>query len=403
MAHTAAIANYFGAVLFGIIAGSAVNVFGMKFTTLWGLSSTALLLLGLFAYAYFRLIPMWLVGIGAFFLTSGTSAFLAAMGTALVLYPTEAERSRYLTIFFVLSNLGGIVGAALAMGLNWDAQNVDSNSGLSWSSYLALCVVSAGTIILGLGITEVRDTVRSDHSEIVAPTQTLKEEVAGLKAGVRDLNMGFMAPLFLANIWHEVFLYSWVNGKVFNIRSRAINSGLYYLARIAASLLFEWVSNGSGSLLYRVYGCVSLTGGVIIVGTICICFLVFSVGGLTANGMLDISDKLSAPLIIAFIAYGALETIGASLVYWLLGVLPFKDAAAVPRYAGWFRMFSALGAAISWTLDIRTVVPYPWQFFITTMLWVVALLMVLRLSSRLLKEASKVEMSADIASLEVTV
>eukprot|EP01055_Gregarina_sp_Pseudo9_P005968 Gregarina_sp_Pseudo_9__5967@NODE_974_length_2012_cov_40_475925_g913_i0_p1_GENE_NODE_974_length_2012_cov_40_475925_g913_i0NODE_974_length_2012_cov_40_475925_g913_i0_p1_ORF_typecomplete_len404_score87_65MFS_1/PF07690_16/6_3e14MFS_1/PF07690_16/1_2e03UNC93/PF05978_16/1_5e09UNC93/PF05978_16/3_3e03UNC93/PF05978_16/4_3e03MFS_2/PF13347_6/19MFS_2/PF13347_6/5_5e06MFS_2/PF13347_6/1_2e03Nodulinlike/PF06813_13/0_0014Nodulinlike/PF06813_13/2e03MFS_3/PF05977_13/0_019MFS_3/PF05977_13/1_8e04_NODE_974_length_2012 len=386
LAHTVAIGNYLGCVVFGIVAGAAVNLFGMRLTTVAGLACAALVLLTTWAAAYFDLFPLWAVGLLAFILTSGSSAFMAAMGSCLVLYPTEAERSRYLTIFFIISNLGGVVGAALAMGLNWTTSG-EASGGLSWSSYLALCSVTVATILVGTGICEISDTVRSDKSEIVPQKKSIKDELDGLKQGLLDRNLWFLAPLFTAGIWHEVFLYSWVNGKVFNIRSRAINSGLYYVSRIFSTFLFEGVSKRNASLHSRVCGCVALTAGIVAVGSVCICFLVFQVGGLEANGEFDVTSPAAAPLLIAFLAYGALETVGSALVYWLIGVLPFDDPAVVPRYAGWYRMFGALGATISWCLDLKTVVPYPYQFLITTLLWGISLGLVLRLALRVRNQA----------------
>eukprot|EP01055_Gregarina_sp_Pseudo9_P000015 Gregarina_sp_Pseudo_9__14@NODE_100_length_4287_cov_62_735876_g92_i0_p2_GENE_NODE_100_length_4287_cov_62_735876_g92_i0NODE_100_length_4287_cov_62_735876_g92_i0_p2_ORF_typecomplete_len494_score85_37MFS_1/PF07690_16/3_6e20MFS_1/PF07690_16/8_5e02UNC93/PF05978_16/5_8e09UNC93/PF05978_16/7_6e03UNC93/PF05978_16/5_1e03MFS_2/PF13347_6/43MFS_2/PF13347_6/2_2e07MFS_2/PF13347_6/72TLC/PF03219_14/5_5TLC/PF03219_14/0_27TLC/PF03219_14/3_8e03TLC/PF03219_14/1_1e03_NODE_100_length_4287_cov_62_735876_g92_i026904171 len=390
MAHTANITNYFGVVVAGIFAGSAVNLFGMKLVSLVGLTLTALLLLSFFGYAYFQLWPLWVVGLVAAVQACGDVGFLASLGSCLVLYPTEKERSRYLTIFFIISNLGGVVGAAMAMGLSWNSASSDGEGGLPWTSYLAVCCISAATILPAWWICDVKKTRRSDGSTVRADIETWRQEVAGLKSGLTDWNTYLLSVLFLCNLWHEVFLYSWVNGQVFNVRSRAINSGVYYLARIFASLLFEVVADYFHDLHRRVYACVGLTGSVVLLGCVCVCMLVFNVGGLDEGMGLDIGDPRAGVLIVAFIAYGALETLGSALAYWLIGVLPFGDPSVISRYAGWFRMFAALGAALAWSLDINQVIPYRWQFLITNILWIIGLSLILYLSHLILKREREV-------------
>jgi MFS family permease len=41
-----------------------------------------------------------------------------AQGSIMMAYPTEAQKGRFISIFWAIFNLGGVVGAAVALGQN---------------------------------------------------------------------------------------------------------------------------------------------------------------------------------------------------------------------------------------------------------------------------------------------
>jgi MFS family permease len=44
-----------------------------------------------------------------------------AQGSMMLSYPTEQQKGRFIGIFWSIFNLGGVIGAAVAAGLNWNA------------------------------------------------------------------------------------------------------------------------------------------------------------------------------------------------------------------------------------------------------------------------------------------
>lgn len=50
-----------------------------------------------------------------------------AQGSLVLGYPTEADKGRYIGIFWAIFNLGGVVGAAVSLG-----QNFNSKVGLAY-------------------------------------------------------------------------------------------------------------------------------------------------------------------------------------------------------------------------------------------------------------------------------
>jgi hypothetical protein len=64
-------------------------------------------------------------GAGAFVVASGAilgvcAAFLwTAQGSLMMAYPTEAQKGMYISIFWAIFNLGGVMGSAVAFGNNF--------------------------------------------------------------------------------------------------------------------------------------------------------------------------------------------------------------------------------------------------------------------------------------------
>ena len=67
-------------------------------------------------------------GAGPFVITSGAllgicAALLwTAQGSLMMSYPTEAQKGLFIGIFWAIFNLGGVVGAAVAFGENFNSK-----------------------------------------------------------------------------------------------------------------------------------------------------------------------------------------------------------------------------------------------------------------------------------------
>jgi len=79
---------------------------------------------------------------GGFVIAAGTilgicaGLLWTAQGSIMLSYPTEAEKGRFIAIFWAIFNLGGVVGAAVSLG-----QNIHSTASVSYLMVIA-CVCS---------------------------------------------------------------------------------------------------------------------------------------------------------------------------------------------------------------------------------------------------------------------
>lgn len=64
-------------------------------------------------------------GAGAFVIAAGAilgicaGLLWTAQGSMMMAYPTEAQKGKFIGIFWSIFNLGGVVGASVACGRNW--------------------------------------------------------------------------------------------------------------------------------------------------------------------------------------------------------------------------------------------------------------------------------------------
>lgn len=62
---------------------------------------------------------------GAFVIAAGTilgicaGLLWTAQGSLMLAYPTENQKGRFISIFWAIFNLGGVVGAAVSLGTNF--------------------------------------------------------------------------------------------------------------------------------------------------------------------------------------------------------------------------------------------------------------------------------------------
>ncbi len=56
-----------------------------------------------------------------------------AQGSLMLAYPTESQKGKFIGIFWAIFNLGGVVGASVALGQNFDSK---ANSGKLYYTYI---------------------------------------------------------------------------------------------------------------------------------------------------------------------------------------------------------------------------------------------------------------------------
>lgn len=173
----------------------------------------------------------------------GAAFFWVAQGTIMVTYTTDSTRGRAIALFWVIFNLGGAIGSLASFGLNYN-----SKSGtVTDSTYIAYIVV----MLFGWGL-----------SLFVSPAESLSRKYSGtriseesrrlkwvnLKATiVQTLKIVFnwkimcLYPMFFnANVFYS-YQQNDVNGMTFNLRTRSLNSALYWIAQMFGGLLMGYI------------------------------------------------------------------------------------------------------------------------------------------------------------------
>ncbi|KAG4119894.1 hypothetical protein ERO13_D11G107400v2 [Gossypium hirsutum] len=143
-ANNANTALYTTFSIFGVLGGGVYNIFGPKVTLAMG-CSTYVLYAGSFLYynhqqdQTFAIFAGVLLGMGASFLWAGQGAIMTS-------YPTATRKGTYISLFWIIFNLGGVIGGLIPFILNYHRQ--EKAETVNDMTYIVfMCFMSAGTLI----------------------------------------------------------------------------------------------------------------------------------------------------------------------------------------------------------------------------------------------------------------
>ncbi|KNZ79347.1 UN protein [Termitomyces sp. J132] len=178
---------------FAFFAGSINNKLGSRTTLMLGTTGYALYVGSYLAINIHPGAKGFVIAAGAIL---GICAGLlwTAQGALMMAYPTEGEKGKYIGVFWTIFNLGGVVGASVALGQNFQSK---ANSA---------------------------KMIRTDGTKVATIRQpSWKSEFFGLYVALRtDPMILFLFPMFLASNWFYTWQFNDYNGAIFNIRARAL-------------------------------------------------------------------------------------------------------------------------------------------------------------------------------------
>ncbi|XP_071725242.1 UNC93-like protein 1 [Rutidosis leptorrhynchoides] len=348
-ANNANTALYTTFAVFGILGGGIYNILGPHLTLFAG-CSTYVLYAGSFLYynhyqkQAFAIVAGALLGVGAGLLWAGQGAIMTS-------YPPANRKGTYISLFWSIFNMGGVIGGLIPFILNYNrTKAVSVNDG----TYIGfMCFMSAGTVI-SLAILPPSKVIRDDGSRCTR----VKYSSPSIEAvEILKLFANWKMLLIVPAAWASNFFYSYqfnnVNGAIFNLRTRGLNNVFYWGAQMIGSIGIGYVLDFSFKSR-RMRGFVGI-GVVALLGT-----------GIWAGGLanqltysrhdvpdvkLDFKESgsdFAGPFVLYF-SYGLLDAMFQSMVYWVIGALA-DDSEILARYSGFYKGVQSAGAAVAWQL-----------------------------------------------------
>lgn len=364
----------------GWTSGGIVNLIGPRLAMSLGVFTLGLLLTSFYLYAYHRAVPEWVPLLVAAVDGLGNTCMWSALGMVLMYYPRDTDRGKALTVFNVIFNLGGVGGAIIALVFNINSKEsarelvTEEAGSLSANSYLGIISLTyAGLLLSFCLVNPVRFVAPAAREALSASTGAL-QELQGVLSAMKERTTAYMALVYCMTLWHEVFLYNWINAYYHNVRSRAFNSMLYWLSRMVFTLPLQFVLDRPtpSARINATQGATYLVVVLSIATTFGI--LLATLGPYKgAPPLFDLTDKEAGLTMAAMIFYGGLDTVAQGVVVWLISEYPGANAGSVARHSGLFRSLQGLGAMTAWALGINNVIPFRVQFIIATVLWFLAL------------------------------
>ncbi|ERS98320.1 hypothetical protein HMPREF1624_05104 [Sporothrix schenckii ATCC 58251] len=236
---SAGTSNAANAIVFGILAvvSPFVGIFCNYLTPKWTL------FIGTFGYAPYaagfyvvdHYGESWLLLFGA--VTCGLSAcFLwVASGSIIMGYPEENRKGLAASLKFSFQNLGASIGGIISLALN--AEKAYRGS-ISEATYVALMTIMCLGFPFALNVSPAHRVQRRDNLPVVlrkAPTLAMTFRI--LWTLIKTPTVLGLMPFMIYSQW---FLsYQWqFNFAYFTVRTRALNSMLFYLGGLVAALSF---------------------------------------------------------------------------------------------------------------------------------------------------------------------
>ncbi|KAJ2472898.1 hypothetical protein GGI02_001253 [Coemansia sp. RSA 2322] len=321
---------YCAFVVFGLLGGSIVNLCGIRWTIFvsgltYSLYSASFIYLNHTSSGTFTIVAGPILGIGA-------GVLWAAQGMAMMSYPVEGHKGQYISIFWAIFNLGGVIGGIVPFVANYYQGDGSQVAPLSDAGYIAFVVLEAAGATCALLLAPPERVIRNDGS-------------------------------YVAMLRHT----SWnaFNGSLFTVRTRGLNSMLYWASQMIAAYAISLLHD-CRSVNRRRRSILSLATIVVLANVMWGCTLVYQVrythGPLATgestdypHGLIDFtqSQRAAGPMVL-FCFMGIVDALWQSFAYWIIGTIT-NDSQMLARYAGYYKGMQSLGAAIAWQLDARSV------------------------------------------------
>ncbi|KAL2657515.1 hypothetical protein GLYMA_04G226100v4 [Glycine max] len=349
--NNALTALYTTFAIFGIVGGGIYNILGPHLTLFAG-CSTYVLYAGSFLYynhyqhQFFAIVAGAILGVGA-------GLLWAAQGAIMTSYPPENRKGTYISIFWSIFNMGGVIGGLIPFILNYNRG--DSAATVNDGTYIGFMVFMSVGAVLSLTILPASKVVRNDGTRC---TNMLYSNVATESVEILKLFYNWKMLLIIPAAWSSNFFYTYqfnhVNKPQFNLRTRGFNNVFYWGAQMVGSVGIGYVMDFSFKSRRK--------RGVLGIGVVAL--LASAIwGGALANQInhdsrviLDFKDsgsRYAGPFVLYF-SFGLLDAMFQSMVYWVIGALA-NDSEILSRYAGFYKGIQSAGAAVAWQIDNQNV------------------------------------------------
>ncbi|KAI1759071.1 MFS general substrate transporter [Hypoxylon sp. FL1150] len=279
-----------------------------------------------------------------------------AQGAIMMAYPPEQSKGRYISWFWIIFNLGAVIGSLIPLG-----QNINNEGGtVTDGTYIGFIVLMLVGAILAIFLVDADKVIREDGSKVILmKNPTWQSEFIGLWECIR-LSPWVVAlfPMFFASNIFYTYQQNGLNGAHFNLRTRSLNNLLYWLAQIFGAVLVGY-SMDIPSIRRSLRAKISF--GVLFSLT----FIIW--GGGYAFQRKQVSREVSSqdsyesqkmdwtdsgfigPMFL-YIFYGLYDSVWQTCIYWYIGALS-NSGRKTANIAGFYKAFQSAGAVVFWRLD----------------------------------------------------
>lgn len=381
--HVANLSNallYIAFGIFGFFGGAMFNIFGNRVLFFVGGVSYVLYTVTQFLACYHP--PLTPLAIAAGFLLGiGAAGLWTAQGASVAAYAPVGDEAKYISSFWMIFSLGGFFGGLLMAIGNWNLAQTDAPTRANSVSFLVLI----GIMLLGplISVTLLHPTeavIKSDGEPVLLPkARTVGQELMAVLMGFFDTNMHLMALYFFMSIVWYAYFFNGLNDSLFNIRSRGVNSALFWLVEMGGTKIAQLLLDSERYSKQTQ-------------GTIFFWFLAIFANCVFVLGMYvqwcfeggwDKTQRLASKIdfldfgrsllpMAALGLFGLMDSLVQTYGMWLNSALAQGDTDKMARYFGFLKSIQSAGSATSWIIDAQGF-SYRFQLVMCWILFVAAL------------------------------
>lgn len=345
--------------VFAVIAffsGTFANVIGVKVTMSIGGLGYCLYAASFLCYNHthnegFVIFSGAFLGLCAGLLWTGQGAIMMS-------YPPEESKGRYISWFWIIFNMGAVIGALIPLAENI---HTTSNTNVNDGTYIGFIVLMVIGAVLAMSLVNAQSVRREDGSKVILmKNPTWRSEFKGLWECL-SLQPWVIAlfPMFFASNIFYTYQQNGVNGAHFNVRTRALNNLLYWLAQIFGAVVFGYALDYPK--IRR-----SMRAKISFGALFALTFIIWGGGWAyqvnkparavtltdeyAQNMTMDWTDPGYAGPMFLYIFYGTYDAIWQTCIYWYMGALS-NSSRKTANMAGFYKGIQSGGAAIFWALD----------------------------------------------------
>ncbi|KAI8870656.1 MFS general substrate transporter [Ramicandelaber brevisporus] len=339
-------------VVFGLLGGGIVNIFGPRITIFCSGFTYAL-----YSASYIHVNhtgQQWLLVTAGALLGVGAGILWSAQGMIILSYPRENQKGRFISIFWIIFNLGGVIGGLVPLFMNL---HTTEKKNLGNGVYIAFVILECIGSCLGLALAPPATVTHDDGEHIVLEkyTNVTQEFIQVFKLFTNKWMLLLFPASFSSNFFTS-YQFDKVNGILFNLRTNALNSSMYWLFQMIGAACFgQFMDRDNISRRRRAIIGFVITAIIFNVAWIggCILQSKYDVDRKYTEVPIDFTDSAFGGPFVLYLLYGFTDAVYQSYIYWVLGCLT-NEAAVAARYAGFYKGIQSLGAAVSWQASAHT-------------------------------------------------
>ncbi|CDK28021.1 unnamed protein product [Kuraishia capsulata CBS 1993] len=282
----------------------------------------------------------------------------SAQGTVMMSYPIESHKGLYISVFWIIFNLGAVIGSIIPLANNIHVTTAKVVADGTYAAFIALMAVGA---LLGMCLLPAGKVIKSDGTRvIIQKNPSWRSEIQGFASVFHtDTYIIALFPLFLASNFFYTYQFNDVNAARFSTRTRALNNLLYWFCQMFGSFII-------GYLLDWSYLTRRMRAKVGVIFLFVITMAIWGGGWAYAKSytraevksgkltVMDWSDSGYIGPMFLFMFYGVYDAMYQTFCYWLIGSLT-NNARKLAIFAGFYKGMQCVGGIIVFCMDWKLV------------------------------------------------